>query len=369
MLRDGATLRFALLMPAFQLVLFGLIDTNVRHVPTVVFDQSRTQESAPLIDELRATPASSTSSATSLRATSSARGDRRRPRPGRASRSRPTSRAAGSTARAADVLVLIDGSDSSIASQTLSAATGLALSRSLDELMRAAGMSEPPLDAAPGDALQPGLAQRQPPHPGPGGDPAHLLRHAPRGLLDRPRARARHARAAHGDAGLAVRASSSASSCRTWCSPSSSSLLVLVLMTDGLPRADPRQPAAPARALGRLPRWRSCRSACWSRRAPAPRWRRSSSRRWSCCRRSCSRATSSRSRRCRRRSCSGVADPAGDPLHRHLARHHPRAAPLLRPLGARRRAGRDLHRPRPRLQPGVQKDHSLTANGRRKTIR
>ena len=49
MLRDRGTLRFALLIPAFQLALFGLIDTNVKHVRTVVFDQSRTQESRELV--------------------------------------------------------------------------------------------------------------------------------------------------------------------------------------------------------------------------------------------------------------------------------------------------------------------------------
>src|SRR5262249_43254609 len=49
MVRDKASLRFALMVPVFQLVLFGLIDTNVRHVPTVVFDQSRTQESRDLV--------------------------------------------------------------------------------------------------------------------------------------------------------------------------------------------------------------------------------------------------------------------------------------------------------------------------------
>ena len=45
MIRDRGTLQFALLIPAFQLVLFGLIDTNVKHVRAVVFDQSRRQES------------------------------------------------------------------------------------------------------------------------------------------------------------------------------------------------------------------------------------------------------------------------------------------------------------------------------------
>src|ERR1700681_4950722 len=51
MLRDRGTLRFALFIPAFQLLLFGLIDMNVRHVPTVVFDQSRTAESRELLND------------------------------------------------------------------------------------------------------------------------------------------------------------------------------------------------------------------------------------------------------------------------------------------------------------------------------
>ena len=51
MTRDRATLIFALLVPIFELVLFGLIDTNVRHVPTVVFDQSHTAESRELIQD------------------------------------------------------------------------------------------------------------------------------------------------------------------------------------------------------------------------------------------------------------------------------------------------------------------------------
>src|SRR4051794_36273050 len=51
MLRDKGTLRFSLMVPIFQLVLFGLIDTNVRHVPTVIFDQSRSPESRVLVDD------------------------------------------------------------------------------------------------------------------------------------------------------------------------------------------------------------------------------------------------------------------------------------------------------------------------------
>ena len=51
MVRDRGTLQFALLVPAFQLLLFGLIDTNVKHVRTVVLDQSRSQQSRELLQE------------------------------------------------------------------------------------------------------------------------------------------------------------------------------------------------------------------------------------------------------------------------------------------------------------------------------
>ncbi|HEY7574497.1 MAG TPA: ABC transporter permease, partial [Thermoanaerobaculia bacterium] len=52
MLRDRGTLMMALVIPIFELVLFGVIDTNVKHVRTAVFDQSRTRESRELIADL-----------------------------------------------------------------------------------------------------------------------------------------------------------------------------------------------------------------------------------------------------------------------------------------------------------------------------
>lgn len=143
MMRDGATLRFALAIPAFQLILFGLIDSNVRHVPTVVFDQSKTQASRALVDDFVNTSlfdvVGYVESRDALRdeivAGHAQVGFEIPPDFARRELARET----------ADVLVLIDGSDSSIASQSLSAATGLALSRSLDQLMREAGRRDPPL--------------------------------------------------------------------------------------------------------------------------------------------------------------------------------------------------------------------------------
>src|SRR5207237_7258316 len=49
--RDPGTLFFALLIPLIQLLLFGFaVDTNVRQIPTVVLDESHTQQSRQLLE-------------------------------------------------------------------------------------------------------------------------------------------------------------------------------------------------------------------------------------------------------------------------------------------------------------------------------
>src|SRR5262249_61675590 len=56
MFRDQATLRLMLVVPLMQLLIFGFaIRTDVRDLPTVVFDQSRTQESRAFVQSLIAT--------------------------------------------------------------------------------------------------------------------------------------------------------------------------------------------------------------------------------------------------------------------------------------------------------------------------
>src|SRR5215831_11471581 len=49
-LRDPMTLFFTLVIPILELFMLGYaIDTNVRHVPTVLLDQAGTQESRQLL--------------------------------------------------------------------------------------------------------------------------------------------------------------------------------------------------------------------------------------------------------------------------------------------------------------------------------
>jgi len=143
MTRDRATLFFALMVPVFQLVLFGLIDTNVRHVPTVVLDQSRTSESRQLIqdfvntsyfDILRQVDTRAEMQELIIAAKASV-GIEIPPDFARKRLNR----------QPADFLVLIDGSDSTVASATLAATNGVALSRSLGELLSASAHRELPL--------------------------------------------------------------------------------------------------------------------------------------------------------------------------------------------------------------------------------
>jgi ABC-2 type transport system permease protein len=56
MRRDRTTLRLVLLVPLMQMLIFGYaIRTDVRNLPTIAFDQSRSQESRVLLQRLAAT--------------------------------------------------------------------------------------------------------------------------------------------------------------------------------------------------------------------------------------------------------------------------------------------------------------------------
>jgi ABC-2 type transport system permease protein len=146
MARDRATVFFSLLIPVFELVLFGVIDMNAKHIPTMVFDQSRSQESRRLTDEFEATGY--------LRVVGEAQS--------RAELQRAIVSGSAQVAveippdyardlaggRQANVLVLIDGSDSSVASQALTAANGVVLNEGIQKLL-AATNGKPPIEAHP----------------------------------------------------------------------------------------------------------------------------------------------------------------------------------------------------------------------------
>jgi ABC-2 type transport system permease protein len=132
--RDPGTLFFALVIPMLQLFLFGFaIDTNIRQIPTVVFDESQTQASRDLLQRFAASDV--------FKLSVTARSVDEMYRAVRSGKARVAVRIPydydrhlqdGSTA---SVQVLVDGSDSSVAGQAINTSTGVALTQSLARVL------------------------------------------------------------------------------------------------------------------------------------------------------------------------------------------------------------------------------------------
>ena len=132
--RDPGTLFFALLIPMLQLFLFGFaVDTNIRQIATVVLDESQTQESRQLVQRfeasdvfaVRGTVESKDALYDAIRSGKARVGVRIPPDYARDLQDGDT----------ATVLVLVDGSDSTVAAQAVSTATGVALQESLAQVL------------------------------------------------------------------------------------------------------------------------------------------------------------------------------------------------------------------------------------------
>ncbi|HEY3055079.1 MAG TPA: ABC transporter permease [Thermoanaerobaculia bacterium] len=146
MMRDRATLMFSILVPVFELILFGVIDMNAKNIPTVIFDQSRSQESRKLQEQLVATSllrivgeAHSRAELQHAIVAGSAQVAIEIP---------PDYARNLAAGRQADVLVLIDGSDSSVANQALAAANGVVPQEAIRRFMEKTGL-RPSIEAHP----------------------------------------------------------------------------------------------------------------------------------------------------------------------------------------------------------------------------
>ncbi len=135
--RDVATTRLTLMLPVLQLLLFGFIDQTVHDVPTVVADQDRSVDSRLLLDQLEATH---TFKIRTL--TTSPHLAREEIRAGRARVGiiiPPKFHNRLTRGSAAQILVLIDGSDSAVSSQALASVNGLVASDNLARLEQTPG--------------------------------------------------------------------------------------------------------------------------------------------------------------------------------------------------------------------------------------
>ena len=146
MLRDRGTVMFALAIPVFEMILFGVIDMNARNIPTAILDQSRTQESRQLIEQFHATSYLRVVDYPTSRA--GLQHDIVAGRAQVAIEIPPDYARNLSAGKRADVLVMIDGSDSSIANSALAAANGVIINESLRRLIASARQA-PLIDAHP----------------------------------------------------------------------------------------------------------------------------------------------------------------------------------------------------------------------------
>jgi ABC-2 type transport system permease protein len=144
-LRDPMTLFFTLVIPILELFMLGYaIDTNVRHVRTVILDQAGTQESRRLLRRFENsedfTVVARVFSDDELhRAIVAGTGRVGVKVPGDYSRRLQ----AGQTAQ---VLILVDGSESSVAAEAVNVGNAIALRESLE---RALGNQPLPVDSRP----------------------------------------------------------------------------------------------------------------------------------------------------------------------------------------------------------------------------
>ena len=155
--RDRMAIVFALVMPLMQMVILGTaIDTNVRQLPTVVLDESGsaqadgasvpgTQVSRALLDRLRNTD---TYHIYKHVDSDQALNDEMRAGRARVAIKIPLSFARDLLAgRPAQVLVMVDGSDSAVAGQALNVATQVGLDESLRRIVP--GGLRPLIDVRP----------------------------------------------------------------------------------------------------------------------------------------------------------------------------------------------------------------------------
>lgn len=143
--RDRTTLFFALFIPVIQLMILGFaIDTNVRHVSTVVYDEAGTQESRTLL--LRFV------NSEDFKIVDEVFSDDQLARMLVAGRARVGIKIPENYSRrvqagqTAQVLILVDGSDSAVAGEAVNVGNAIILSESLDRVAQGRAM---PVEARP----------------------------------------------------------------------------------------------------------------------------------------------------------------------------------------------------------------------------
>lgn len=158
LMRDPIALFFAFFPPLVQVIIFGFaIDTDIKHIPAVIFNLDQRRASREFIQELENTQYlnfvmevhSEKELARALTSGGKYVGIHIPPDfSDKLARGKPT-----------NILVLIDGSDNTIASQALNVTSNVAFRKSLEELLRESNktISDIPLDTRPKILYNPDL--------------------------------------------------------------------------------------------------------------------------------------------------------------------------------------------------------------------
>jgi ABC-2 type transport system permease protein len=143
--RNRGVLIVTVMMPIMQMLLFGFIDQTVHDVPTVIVDQDRSEQSRELMDKLRATDTFDIKEITTN--PQEARTAIISARAGVAIVIPPDFHDLRSRGQTAKILVLIDGSDSTVSAGALAAVNGVVADENIRVMsQQARGM---PLSAQP----------------------------------------------------------------------------------------------------------------------------------------------------------------------------------------------------------------------------
>jgi ABC-2 type transport system permease protein len=132
--RNRGVLIMTVMMPVMQLMLFGFIDQTVHDVPTVIVDQDMTAHSRELIDKLKATETFGVRQVTN--STEVARTAIIEGRAGVGIVIPPDYHNRRSRGQAAKILVLIDGSDSTVSAGALAAINGVVADTNIQAITR-----------------------------------------------------------------------------------------------------------------------------------------------------------------------------------------------------------------------------------------
>ena len=146
--RDPMTLFFMFFPPLIEMIAFGYaLDNDVKHMATIILNEDRTVESRQLIDRFVNTQTFRVVG--EVQSLEKMKSEMRKGRAYVGIQIPPTFTRDVRAGRPAQVQLLVDGSNSTTALQALNTGTGVALTQSVESLLRETGRQGVPIDIRP----------------------------------------------------------------------------------------------------------------------------------------------------------------------------------------------------------------------------